>query len=236
MFLEAQMIWYVSRGDVKRGPISEDEMLRHVQAGHLRPTDMVWRENMPEWKPAAEVNELFKAASFQAATPTRSPPLATSTATASGARPGLVHQSQSSGSSNSYILAHWQGRLGLATSFWLNCVLIGIIFPIVSFLFLATAYSVLPDAAVLLLLLLVLLHIALIVWQTVGLYRCGLAHIFSPRTQFKLWAHLSVIWAAQTVAFVPLVLVAIIGGITALGSSADATFNQIASEIEAGEY
>jgi hypothetical protein len=197
---------------------------------------MVWRESMPDWKAAGEVNELFKSELFQTANAPRPPPLATAKATPSRAWLETLHQNKSPVSNDSYALAHWQGRLGLATSFWLNCILVGIVFPIMAFVLISAASSIVPEAATLLVLALIIVHIALIVWQSVGLYRCGLANIFSPEPRFKLWAHLSVIWAAQSFVFVPLVLVAIIGGITALGASTAATFDEVAAEIEAGQY
>jgi GYF domain 2 len=51
--------WYYSRGDDRLGPVSDDALKRLAEVGQLRPSDLVWSEGDPDWKPAAEVPGLF---------------------------------------------------------------------------------------------------------------------------------------------------------------------------------
>ena len=51
--------WYWMQGGQKRGPV-EDAGLRQLAAkGQLKPTDMIWREGLPNWVPAGNVKGLF---------------------------------------------------------------------------------------------------------------------------------------------------------------------------------
>jgi hypothetical protein len=51
--------WYFARNDEQRGPHSSAELKELAAIGDLRPTDLVWREGMPEWVPANKVKGLF---------------------------------------------------------------------------------------------------------------------------------------------------------------------------------
>jgi hypothetical protein len=44
--------WYLARDGEQFGPISDAEMARFVELGHLKPTDLLWREGFPDWRPA----------------------------------------------------------------------------------------------------------------------------------------------------------------------------------------
>jgi hypothetical protein len=44
--------WYLARGGQQYGPISEAEMAKLVELGHLEPTDLLWRDGFPDWRPA----------------------------------------------------------------------------------------------------------------------------------------------------------------------------------------
>ena len=50
---EAQ--WYLARDGQQFGPISEAEMSKLVELGHLQPNDLLWREGFPDWRPALVV-------------------------------------------------------------------------------------------------------------------------------------------------------------------------------------
>jgi hypothetical protein len=52
----------------KYGPVSVRELQTLLQNGRLAPTDLVWTEGMPDWKPAAEISELSPAANPATAT------------------------------------------------------------------------------------------------------------------------------------------------------------------------
>lgn len=226
------MLWYVSRGTAKRGPLSEAEMLRLIEAGRILPTDMVWRSGMSEWRPAGEVGGLFQPPPNVSASKSL-PPLETPTlpGAISARLQSVAPVAKPSMSFGGYLLAHWQGRLDLATSFWLNVVLVGLLFAIGVPYLVGAVWVSAPSVSGFLLLAAVLFYPAMVVWQCVGLYRCALAHIQAPASNFKLWAHLSLIYSVLPVAYAPLLIVAVIGGVSALGSSANATFTTISDSM-----
>ena len=47
--------WYLARDGKQHGPISEAELVKFIEQGHLQPTDLVWREGFADWRPAALV-------------------------------------------------------------------------------------------------------------------------------------------------------------------------------------
>ena len=47
--------WYLARDGEQFGPISDAEMARFVELGHLKPNDLLWREGFPDWRPAMVV-------------------------------------------------------------------------------------------------------------------------------------------------------------------------------------
>jgi hypothetical protein len=47
--------WYLARDGQQFGPISEPEMAKLVELGHLQATDLLWREGFPDWRPAMVV-------------------------------------------------------------------------------------------------------------------------------------------------------------------------------------
>jgi hypothetical protein len=51
--------WFLGRNGKQHGPITELEMRKLVELGHLRPGDLVWRQGMADWAPAhAMLHEL----------------------------------------------------------------------------------------------------------------------------------------------------------------------------------
>lgn len=228
------MSWYVSRGQVKRGPISDADFRRHILVGHILPSDLVWRDTMQEWKSAGDVDGLFQ----------RPPPLqsniraALSTSSSSTNMPHMSNERSvnTEVSRGGYLGAHWQGRLGLATSFWLNVVLAGLLFPLIIAILIGAASAVSSFAAVVVVVASPLVYLAFVIWQCVGLYRCAMAHIVGSKITFKPWAHLAIIYSVAPVHLLPLLCVAIIGGVSALGTQTDAKFNEIASQLQADDY
>ncbi len=65
--------WYYASGGQQRGPVKTAELKRLAAAGDLRPTDLVWTDNMANWAAASTVKGLF--AEREAAV--SSPPTAT---------------------------------------------------------------------------------------------------------------------------------------------------------------
>jgi len=61
--------WYFARGKQKYGPYSLAQMRQFVQSGQLHPGDMVHREGMGRWLPAAEVGELAATTSRMSSVP-----------------------------------------------------------------------------------------------------------------------------------------------------------------------
>lgn len=51
--------WYYARGGEKHGPISSTELKQLATEGQLSPDDLVWREDMKDWKQASSVSGLF---------------------------------------------------------------------------------------------------------------------------------------------------------------------------------
>jgi hypothetical protein len=47
--------WYLAREGQQYGPLSDAELRKFVELGHMRPNDLLWRHGFPEWRPAANV-------------------------------------------------------------------------------------------------------------------------------------------------------------------------------------
>src|SRR6202007_1760734 len=47
--------WYLARDGQQYGPLSEPELAKFIELGHLQPTDLLWREGFPDWRPAMVV-------------------------------------------------------------------------------------------------------------------------------------------------------------------------------------
>lgn len=50
--------WYYSKGTQQNGPVPMEDLVRLIGTGTVAPTDLVWREGMTDWLPAAQVPEL----------------------------------------------------------------------------------------------------------------------------------------------------------------------------------
>jgi hypothetical protein len=51
----SQAQWYLAREGQQFGPISEAELAKFIELGHLQPTYLLWREGFPDWRPAMVV-------------------------------------------------------------------------------------------------------------------------------------------------------------------------------------
>lgn len=56
--MNSAMQWYYAKNGVQMGPVGIDELRAKITSGEISATDMVWREGMPDWRKAAEVQEL----------------------------------------------------------------------------------------------------------------------------------------------------------------------------------
>lgn len=65
--------WYYARGGEKHGPISSTELKQLATEGQLSPDDLVWREDMKDWKKASSVKGLFPEPSTPPETPPATP-------------------------------------------------------------------------------------------------------------------------------------------------------------------
>jgi uncharacterized RDD family membrane protein YckC len=52
------MEWFYARNGQQFGPVNFETLLALLQQAQLQPTDLVWREGMPQWLPASSVPEL----------------------------------------------------------------------------------------------------------------------------------------------------------------------------------
>lgn len=50
--------WYYAQGDLKVGPISEAELKELADTGKLSANDLVWKDGMPDWRPAGRLKGL----------------------------------------------------------------------------------------------------------------------------------------------------------------------------------
>src|SRR4051794_41547595 len=51
--------WFYARNNQQQGPVALPALQDMARSGQLQPTDLVWREGMPQWLPAQQVAELF---------------------------------------------------------------------------------------------------------------------------------------------------------------------------------
>ena len=54
--------WYYARGNQQQGPVPLQVIQDMARSGQLLPTDLVWRQGMPNWLPASQVSEVFSQA------------------------------------------------------------------------------------------------------------------------------------------------------------------------------
>ena len=52
------MQWYYSKNGTQLGPVSEGEIIAKLASGEVSAADLVWKEGMADWRPAASVAEL----------------------------------------------------------------------------------------------------------------------------------------------------------------------------------
>ena len=64
----AQEWYYTTHADQQNGPVNGETLKRLASSGELRPTDLIWREGMPQWIPASRAKALFPENAVQAPT------------------------------------------------------------------------------------------------------------------------------------------------------------------------
>jgi hypothetical protein len=75
--------WFYTKDGEQLGPVSSKQLSQLAASGELQPTDLVWKEGAPDWKPASIVKGLF------AETTTPPPPVPADSAAATPASPAL---------------------------------------------------------------------------------------------------------------------------------------------------
>jgi hypothetical protein len=60
--------FYTQNGQQAPAPVSSSQLAQMAAAGQLQPTDMVWKEGMPNWAPASSIKGLFGGAGKSAGT------------------------------------------------------------------------------------------------------------------------------------------------------------------------
>ena len=57
----AENAWYLiqSGADEQHGPVSDADLLVWMEGGHVQPDDLLWRDGMSGWEPAAVFLDLF---------------------------------------------------------------------------------------------------------------------------------------------------------------------------------
>ena len=68
------MQWYYSKNGVQLGPVSENEIRMKLASGEISASDLVWRDGMNDWLPAAKVPDLTPLSAFPLA-PSAPPPV-----------------------------------------------------------------------------------------------------------------------------------------------------------------
>ncbi len=87
--------WFLARDGQQHGPISAAEMSKIVELGYLLPTDLVWRQGLPDWQPAATAFPPKTAAAPPPPPPPAPSPVAASPTFARDAGPAPVSDDKS---------------------------------------------------------------------------------------------------------------------------------------------
>ena len=53
-----QIEWYIARDGQQHGPLSQAELDKFVEFGHLKPNDLLWRAGFPDWRVASAVFQI----------------------------------------------------------------------------------------------------------------------------------------------------------------------------------
>ena len=73
--------WFYSKNGEKTGPISSADLKQLAANGTILPSDLIWKQDWPEWKAASNIKGLFGSAAPTTPPPTRKAPEAIRAAT-----------------------------------------------------------------------------------------------------------------------------------------------------------
>jgi hypothetical protein len=57
--IQAGSSWHYIQGEAQYGPVDFAELQYYAAVGRLKPQDLVWTENMPDWTPAEYIDGIF---------------------------------------------------------------------------------------------------------------------------------------------------------------------------------
>lgn len=67
------MQWYYSKNGTQLGPVAQSELISKLASGEVSPSDLVWKDGMADWIPAAQVADLRPVTSAPAPVSTVAP-------------------------------------------------------------------------------------------------------------------------------------------------------------------
>ena len=187
--------WHLLRGKAQTGPFPLAKVLETIEQNLLQKTDHVWRHGWPEWRLAGSVPELFGEAASQANAPTSEPV------------PKVTQPEAIGKPAANYFVRHWRGDLSLPMSFWVNGVVLGIAFQMIGAMVVGVRVALLTTmdlevGAVSIAIVVLVLGLALAVWQCVGIWRAASRH--EERGGHAAWGVvvklLTVLWIVATAA------------------------------------
>lgn len=53
--MDPDVQWYLARDGKQHGPLASAELRKLIELGHLKPTDLLWRQGFADWRPAPAV-------------------------------------------------------------------------------------------------------------------------------------------------------------------------------------
>lgn len=74
--MDSDVQWFLARDGKQHGPLSSTELKKLVELGHLKQTDLLWRQGFADWRPAPSVFQTDPAAQPQTAPPQAMAPAA----------------------------------------------------------------------------------------------------------------------------------------------------------------
>ena len=66
--------WYYTRNKQQQGPVSLEQLKQLAAGGQLQPTDMIWKDGLPQWQAASSMGGLFGPAASPGGAPPAAPP------------------------------------------------------------------------------------------------------------------------------------------------------------------
>lgn len=204
------MTWYILRNGAKEGPYSNERLGQLIEAGQLKPDDLIWKPGLVEWTPAGDIPGLLAPPAAKAEVPLPLPRSINSETQETSQLRTMDQISPALGDPEStrltngpsgttrrslYIFRHWRGELSLPISYWVNGILVTAIFVAVIMNvpwdnFVAKSPRLYSTATIFLWLLLAFVAI----WQLVGIWRS--ANNYIQQGKSRLWGNLAYVAVA----------------------------------------